>query len=85
MKQTATFINTSRTDVVDTKALIEKALKFQTFYVGLDIDLDEHKELLSQYRNNVIITPHTAGVSKQAIERMDVEIANNIVNCHKNK
>ncbi len=79
MKNTATFINTSRTDVVDTKELIEKALKFQTFYVGLDIDLDEHKELLSQYRNNVIVTPHIAGVSRQAIERMDIEIANNIV------
>lgn len=81
MKPTATFINTSRVDIVDTKALIEKADKYNTFYVGLDIDLDEHKELLSQYRDNVIITPHTAGVSKQAIERMDFELANNIVNC----
>ena len=81
MKSTATFINTSRVDIVDTKALIEKADRYNTFYVGLDIDLDEHKELLSQYRDNVIITPHTAGVSKQAIERMDFELANNIVNC----
>ncbi len=81
MKPTATFINTSRVDIVDTIALIEKADKYNTFYVGLDIDLDEHKELLAQYRNNVIITPHTAGVSKQAIERMDFELANNIVNC----
>lgn len=68
MKPTATFINTSRVDIVDTKALIEKADKYNTFYVGLDIDLDEHKELLSKYRDNVIITPHTAGVSKQARE-----------------
>lgn len=81
MKPTATFINTSRVDIVDTKGLIEKADRYNTFYVGLDIDLDEHKELLSQYRDNVIITPHTAGVSKQAIERMDFELANNIVNC----
>ena len=81
MKTTATFINTSRVDIVDTKALIEKADKYNTFYVGLDIDLDENKDLLSQYRDNVIITPHTAGVSKQAIERMDFELVNNIVNC----
>lgn len=81
MKPTATFINTSRVDIVDTKTLIEKVDKYNTFYVGLDIDLDEHKELLSLYRDNVIITPHTAGVSKQAIERMDFELANNIVNC----
>lgn len=80
MKSTATFINTSRVDIVDTKALIEKADKYNTFYVGLDIDLDEHKELLSQYKDNVIITPHTAGVSKQAIERMDFELVEKIIN-----
>ena len=80
MKETATFINTSRQDVVDTKALIEKADKYNTFYVGLDIDLDNYETLFSQYRNNVIVTPHTAGVSKQAIERMDYELADNIVN-----
>ncbi len=79
MKTTTTFINTSRTDVVETKALIEKADNFKTFYVGLDIDLNEHKELLSQYRNNVIVTPHIAGVSRQAIERMDIEIAKKIL------
>lgn len=83
MKPTSTFINTSRVDVVDTGALIEKADKYNTFYVGLDIDLDEYKELLSQYRDNVIITPHIAGVSKQAINRMDYELANNIVNASK--
>ena len=81
MKETATFINTSRQDVVDTKALVEKADKYNTFYIGLDIDLDNYETLLSRYRNNVIVTPHTAGVSKQAIERMDYELADNIVNC----
>lgn len=80
MKPTATFINTSRVDIVDTKTLIEKADRYNTFYVGLDIDLDEYKELLSQYRDNVIITPHTAGVSKQAIERMDFELVEKIIN-----
>lgn len=81
MKETATFINTSRQDIIDTKALIEKTDKYNTFYVGLDIDLDNYEALLSEYRSNVIVTPHTAGVSKQAIERMDFELANNIVNC----
>ncbi len=80
MKETATFINTSRQDIIDTKALIEKTDKYNTFYVGLDIDLDNYEALLSEYRSNVIVTPHTAGVSKQAIERMDFELANNIVN-----
>lgn len=80
MKPTATFINTSRTEIVDTNALIEYADLYDTFYVGLDIDVDEYKELFSKYRNNVIVTPHTAGISKQAIYRMDLEIANKVVN-----
>lgn len=79
MKPTATFINTSRAEIVDNKALIEYADLHSTFYVGLDIDLDIYKELFSKYRSNVIVTPHTAGISKQAIERMDKEIANKVV------
>jgi len=79
MKPTTTFINTSRTDVVDIDALIEYADKYSSFYVGLDIDINNHEELFSVYRNNVIVTPHIAGVSKQAIERMDIELANNII------
>ena len=84
MKPTATFINTSRTEIVDTKALIEYADKYDTFYVGLDIDLDNYKELFMKYRNNVIVTPHTAGISKQAIARMDLEIANKVALASKN-
>lgn len=80
LKPTATFINTSRTEVVDTKALIEYADLHDTFYVGLDIDLDNYEELFSKYRNNVIVTPHTAGISKQAISRIDLEIAHKVVN-----
>jgi D-3-phosphoglycerate dehydrogenase len=79
MKPTATFINTSRAEIVDTEALIEYADKCPTFYVGLDIDVDNYKELFSKYRKNVIVTPHTAGISKQAIKRMDLELANKIV------
>lgn len=79
MKQTATFINTSRTDVVDTRALIRYADMHDTFYVGLDIDVGEYKDLFTQYRKNVIVTPHTAGATKQAVERMDIEIADRIV------
>lgn len=78
MKPTATFINTSRVDVVDMVALIEYADLHETFYVGLDVDVDEYKELLGKYRKNVIVTPHTAGVSKQAIYRMDLELAEKV-------
>lgn len=79
MKPTATFINTSRTEVVDTKALIEYADLHDTFYVGLDVDVDNYKELFSKYRSNVIITPHIAGTSKQAVYRVNIEVANKII------
>jgi len=79
IKPTATLINTSRIDIVDMISLIEKAEKYPSFYVGLDIDTEEYEEQLSKYRRNVLITPHTAGVSKEAIDRMDVELVNKIV------
>lgn len=52
--------------------------KTATFNVGLDIDAENYKELLNIKRNNVIVTPHIAGVTKEAIKRMDVELANSI-------
>lgn len=79
LKPTATFINTSRAEVVDNEALVEYANRHNTFYVGLDIDLDKYTELFKVYRRNVIVTPHLAGISKQAIERMDSELAASIV------
>ena len=78
MKKTATFINTSRAEIVDMNELIRYADENATFNVGLDIDAENYKELLNTKRNNVIVTPHIAGVTKEAIKRMDVELANSI-------
>lgn len=78
MKKTATFINTSRAEIVDMNELIKYADENKTFNVGLDIDTENYKEILNKKRNNVIVTPHIAGVTKEAIKRMDVELANNI-------
>lgn len=78
MKKTATFINTSRAEIVDMNELIRYADENPTFNVGLDIDAENYKEILNEKRNNVVVTPHIAGVTKEAIKRMDVELANNI-------
>lgn len=78
MKDTATFINTSRAEIVDMNELIRYADENITFNVGLDIDAENYKEILNTKRTNVIVTPHIAGVTKEAIKRMDVELANNI-------
>ena len=79
MKKSATFINTSRAEIVDMNELIKYADENETFNVGLDIDAENYMELLNTKRNNVIVTPHIAGVTKEAIKRMDVELANNII------
>lgn len=79
MKKTATFINTSRGELVDMTELMKYADENKTFNVGLDIDAENYKDILNIKRNNVIVTPHIAGVTKEAVERMDVEVANNIV------
>ena len=52
----------------------------EKFYLGLDIDIGEYSDLLSQRRNNVIVTPHIAGCTDEAIQRTFIECAQNIVN-----
>lgn len=66
MKKDATFINTSRTKIVDVEELIKYADENETFNVGLDIDIEEYRELLKVKRNNVIVTPHIAGVTRRS-------------------
>lgn len=78
MKKTATFINTSRAEIVDMNELMRYADENTIFNVGLDIDAEDYKDILNTKRNNVIVTPHIAGVTKEAIKRMDVELANSI-------
>ena len=79
MKKTTTFINTSRAEIVDVNELIRYADENKTFNVGLDIDVENYKDILSIERNNVIVTPHIAGVTQEAIKRMDVELSNEVV------
>ncbi len=78
MKDSATFLNTSRGGIVDIPYLMLRANKSENFLVGMDIDIDEYRDLFSKKYNNVIITPHIAGVSLDAIIRMDYDLAHSI-------
>lgn len=80
LKKSATFINTSRTGVTDIQALVEFADRNPNFYLGLDIDVGEYANLLSKRRNNVVVTPHIAGCTDDAIKRQYIELSRNIVN-----
>ena len=80
MKNNAVFINTSRAELVDMDMLINRVDTVPQFMVGMDIDIDNYSHLLNKKRSNLLITPHTAGVSLDAIVRMDTEIAHAIIN-----
>lgn len=80
LKNNATFINTSRAGVTDIQALVKFADINPNFYLGLDIDVGEYVDLLSRRRNNVVVTPHIAGCTDDAIKRQYIELARNIVN-----
>lgn len=79
LKEDSIFINTSRGEVADVKALVEYADKNPNFYLGLDIDIDNYADVLSKDRNNVIATPHIAGCTDEAIQRTYIECAKGIV------
>lgn len=79
-KKSSMLICTSREEILDMDAVFELADHNKSFYVGLDVDVtDKNKILLEKPRRNVIVTPHTAGVSEQAIYNMDIEISQKII------
>jgi len=81
MKRTAYLINTARGAIIDEKALI-KALK-EGWIAGAALDVFEEEPLpkdhpLTKFKN-VILTPHIAAFTKEAIERMDLMVAEDVV------
>ena len=90
LRPDATFINCARTAVVDTHALIDYADKHPTFNVGLDIDISDNpkfksdknyedlEKLFAKQRKNVIVTPHTAGLTHEAVQGLENEIIGKI-------
>ena len=69
MKKSSVLINTSRGEVVNQSDLIRALNEGLIFGAGLDVLEDEpilaNNELLSM--DNVIITPHLAGFSEEAL------------------
>ena len=78
MKSTAVFISVSRLDTIDVEALLCRANNERSFYVCLDLDVDEKVVARLEDRSNVIVTPHIAGGTVQTRKRMFLETANRI-------
>ncbi|MEE9192808.1 MAG: phosphoglycerate dehydrogenase [Candidatus Aerophobetes bacterium] len=72
MKKTAIFINTARGEIVNTQALCETLRKKEIRGAGLDVFEEEPLPPNHPLKTltNVVITPHIAYNSEEAIERM---------------
>ena len=72
MKRTALLINTARGAIVDEEALAEALEQGVIAGAGLDVFADEPLDPRHSLRRcpNVLLTPHTAGQTGEAMERM---------------
>lgn len=80
MKDGAIFINTSRGEIVDEKALI-KAVKEKGIRAGIDVFSTEPPDFSSELfsLDNVIVTPHMAGVTMESQQRFIAETISNVL------
>ncbi len=81
MKAEAYFINTSRGPVVDESALVRALMEKRIAGAGLDVfdkePIGEDNPLLTL--DNVVLTPHTAALTRECVIRMAVEAAKCVV------
>ncbi len=81
MKDGAVFVNTSRGKVQDERALFEALTRGKLGAAGLDVWEDEPVPADSPLLNldNVVATPHMAGVSEQAQRNIATQVAAEIL------
>ena len=81
MKRTAILVNTARGGIVDEAALHHALSTNGIAGAGLDVmesePPDPHNPLLAL--PNIILAPHMAGVTREALDRMAVALVNNIL------
>ena len=81
LKPTAYLINTSRGPVIDQAALIETLKAGKIAGAAIDVFENEPLEVESELRGlaNVILTPHQAATSIEALEDLKTELATNLI------
>jgi D-3-phosphoglycerate dehydrogenase len=81
MKPTAFLINTSRGEIIDEPALIEALQQRKIAGAGLDVFAKEPPEISHPFfqMGNVILTPHTGALTKDAVAQLAEGAAQNII------
>jgi D-3-phosphoglycerate dehydrogenase len=81
MKATAYLINTARGGIVDEPALYDALVSGKLAGAGLDVFEQEPPPSGHSLFElpNVIMAPHVAGVTREAVDRMSVQTARNIL------
>lgn len=80
MKEGAIVVNTARGRLINSKDLYDSLVSGHIRAAGLDTHYEEpiKEDYLLSTLDNVIMTPHIAGLSYEAFERMMVEAMDNI-------
>lgn len=81
MKPTAILINTSRGEIVDEEALYKHLSEKKIAGVALDVYWQEPLPADSRWRklDNVILTPHIAASTKEALQRASITVIEDVV------
>lgn len=84
MKQEAVLINTARASLVDSEALIKTLEEGKLLAVALDVHPQEPQfdERLLKFEN-VILTPHNAAISREAIDKTSLVAVENLLKSFK--
>jgi D-3-phosphoglycerate dehydrogenase len=87
MKADAFLINTSRGDVLDEEALIQCLREKRIGGAGLDVFAQEPLEKDNPLKklDNVILTPHTAALTRECVVRLATEAAKAIIDVSQGK
>ncbi|WP_337860395.1 NAD(P)-dependent oxidoreductase [Ferroplasma sp.] len=80
MKENSIFINTARGEIVDEKALVN-AIKSKNIYAAIDVFSKEPPDTSSElfHLENVLFSPHIAGVTMESQERFITETIGNLI------